>query len=377
MPSDKPRERWIDIAKGIAIILVVFLHATFPVVTDAHTWRWGDWSVVLESFRMPLFFFTAGIFASRVLSMRLRDVVDLRVLKFTWLYVLWSILTGVLIVWGVFHAVDLPSQATDLLLDAGGPNGATWFIFAIALYFFVGWFVRKLPLVVQLGLAFVLTMLCESGLIVDPASSWGKVGKYFFFFLLAVEFGPRLRQLAPRLRAWHTLIAPAVYAALVVAVRKLGWLGTESGSAQHLAVWFLLSVLAVVAGCSVAILLARWAAFDWLFWLGSRTLYVYLLQWYPLAAGWLLIASLAGIPSVIEPFLVPLLTAFTITVALVIHRLTRRAVFLYEQPLWLHLPRRRPSTSDSGTEPADAGKPAEAGTQTPPAVKTAERSSEP
>ncbi|WP_164743482.1 acyltransferase family protein [Microbacterium sulfonylureivorans] len=340
MPSDKPRERWIDVAKGIAIILVVFLHAAFPVVTDVHVWHWVDYSAVLESFRMPLFFFMAGIFASRVLAMRLRDVIDLRVLKFSWLYVLWSIITGVVVVWGVFHALQLPGHVGELLMDSSGPNGATWFIFAIALYFLVGWFARKLPFAVQLSLAFVLTMLCESGLVVDPASSWGKVGKYFFFFLLAAQIGPRLREFVPRLRLWHTLIAPVVYAALVVVARWQGWLGTDSSSAQHLVVWFLLSVLAVAAGCSAAVLLARWAAFDWLFQLGSRTLYVYLLQWYPLAAGWLIISSIDVIPPLLEPFLVPLLTAFAIVVSLIIHRLTKRAAVLYDQPAWLHLPRR-------------------------------------
>jgi uncharacterized membrane protein YcfT len=347
MPAEKSRERWIDIAKGIAIILVVFLHAAFPVVTDAHIWHWDDYSALLESFRMPLFFFMAGIFASRVLSMRLRDVIDLRVLKFSWLYVLWSIITGILVVWAVFHALRLPGHVGELLLDSSGPNGATWFIFAIAAYFLVGWFARRLPFSVQLVLAFALTMLCESGIVVDPASSWGKVGKYFFFFLLAAELGPRLRELVPRLRWWQTLIAPAVYAALVVVVRWQGWLGTESNSLQHLAVWFVMSVLAVAAGCSAAVLLARWAAFDWLFQLGSRTLYVYLLQWYPLAAGWLLISALPSIPAFIQPFLVPMLTVFTIVVSLVIHHFTKRAVILYDQPSWLHLPKR----AGTGTMP--------------------------
>lgn len=351
MPSIKPRERWIDIAKGIAIILVVFLHAAFPVVTDAHVWHWGDYSAVLESFRMPLFFFMAGIFASRVLSMRLREVIDLRVLKFSWLYVLWSTITGILVVWAVFHELQLPGQAGELLLDPDGPNGATWFIFAIAAYFLVGWFLRRLPFAAQMVLAFALMMLCESGLVVDPASSWGKVGKYFFFFLLAAELGPRLRELIPRLRWWQTLIAPAIYAALVAVVHWQGWLGTASSSPQHLAVWFVLSVLAIAAGCSAAALLARWAAFDWLFQLGSRTLYVYLLQWYPLAACWLLISALPSIPAAVQPFLVPLLTAVTIVVSLLLHRLTKRATFLYDQPAWLHLPGRvkAPPMPDFGT----------------------------
>lgn len=340
-PAQKPRERWIDVAKGIAIILVVFLHSTFDYRTSVHEWQWVDYSALLETFRMPLFFFTAGLFASKVLSKSFRELVNLRVLRFGWLYVLWStlavfILTPILVGWpGVAGTAGYLASMFVI------PNPATWFIFAITVYFLAAWPIRRLPLPVQVIIGVALTLFFQSGLLTPADSEWAKVGKYFLFFLLAVEFGPRLRRWVPSLRWWHTLVAPIVYVAGVVLFRWIGWLNAPVGSPSQMAAWLVLSVLAVAAGCSVALLVARWAAFDWLFWLGSRTLQVYLLHWYFLTIGWLAIAAVPVMPSAVVPFLAPLLTAFAIGGSLIVHRLTERARFLYGKPAWLRLPARR------------------------------------
>lgn len=342
--APKPRERWIDVAKGIAIILVVFFHATFDYVADAHVWQWGNYTELLETFRMPLFFFTAGIFAASALSKPFRELLNMRVLRFVWLYLLWSTI-AVFVFWLLLgEKLHLGNPLLELALEVVIPNSQTWFIYAIAVYFVVGWAIRKLPLAVQLGIALVLTIVFQSGIITDPYSEWGKVGKYFLFFLLAVEFGPWVRRLVPRLRWWHTLIGPTLYALLVYVFRRLDWLDAPIGSAKELIAWTVLSVLAVVAGCSVAVLVARWAAFDWLFHLGSRTLQVYLLHWYLLLLGWWL-ASVIPVPGPIEPWLVPALTAFAISGSLLVHHFTKRATFLYARPEWFRVPVRM-SASD-------------------------------
>jgi uncharacterized membrane protein YcfT len=349
-----PRERWIDVAKGMAIILVVLLHSSFDYLGDSHVWRWSEWASILETFRMPLFFFTAGIFASGALSKPFRELLNTRVLRFAWLYVLWTAI-GILVLERVL--IGFPGWAPTLWEFAEMlvmPYASTWFIYAIAAYFIVGWLLRRLPLWVQLAIAACATVLFHSGLIAPPDSEWAKVGEYFLFFLLAVEFGPRLRRLVPRLRWWHTLFAPAAYLALLVVLRSAGWLEASAGSLRGQASWFVLSVLAVGAGCSVAILIARWRVFDWLYWLGSKTLQVYLLHWYLLAVGWSLVALVPRFPDAAAPFIVPGLAFFAIGGSLLVWRATRRASFLYAKPGWLVLPSRaeraafRPSPRNAG-----------------------------
>lgn len=49
------RENWVDIAKGIGIILVVMGHACCPKIPHG----------IIYSFHMPLFFFLSGLFISK------------------------------------------------------------------------------------------------------------------------------------------------------------------------------------------------------------------------------------------------------------------------------------------------------------------------
>lgn len=342
-PAHKPRERWIDVAKGIAIILVVLLHSSFDYLGTSHVWRWGEYATVLETFRMPLFFFTAGIFASGALSKSFRELINTRVLRFVWLYLLWSVI-GVAVLERILVGFDgWGATAFEFVEMLVMPYASTWFIYAIAVYFVAAWAIRRLPLLLQLAIGVGLTVLFHSGLISEPGSEWTKTGEYFLFFLLAVEFGPRVRRFVPRLAWWHTVIAPAAYLALLVALRASGWLAADAGSIKGQFSWFVLSVLAVAAGCSVAILIARWKAFDWLYWLGSKTLQVYLLHWYLLALGWSLTALVPRFDAVLAPFVVPALAAFAIGGSLLIWRATRRAAFLYAKPTWLEVPESRRS----------------------------------
>jgi uncharacterized membrane protein YcfT len=345
------RERWIDVAKGIAIILVVLLHSTFDYVTDRQVWRWENYGTLIETFRMPLFFFTAGIFASRVLAKSFRELLDLRILRFGWLYALWTLLAVIVLAPVLTGTTSVKEMLIALAVSVVIPSPATWFIYAIVVYFLLGWAVRRLPALAQVALGLVLTVIFQSGVLVAPDTEWGKVGTYFLFFLLAVNFGPLLRSRVLRLRWWACLIAPAAYVGLLFVVRRLGVFG-GANLAFDIAVWLVLSLLAVAAGCSVAILIANSAAFNWLYWLGSRTLQVYLLHWYLLAIGWWAITLLPATTTGIVPFLVPALTAFAIGGSLLIHQLTRRATFLYTKPAWLRVPTRRAAPSQAPNTPS-------------------------
>ena len=53
MQTDKKRIEYIDLAKGVCILLVVFAH----IHPDLTRYSWG---VFFDSFRMPLYFFLSG-----------------------------------------------------------------------------------------------------------------------------------------------------------------------------------------------------------------------------------------------------------------------------------------------------------------------------
>eukprot|EP00825_Cyclidium_porcatum_P040952 TRINITY_DN5288_c0_g1_i9.p2 TRINITY_DN5288_c0_g1~~TRINITY_DN5288_c0_g1_i9.p2 ORF type:complete len:143 (+),score=1.82 TRINITY_DN5288_c0_g1_i9:638-1066(+) len=93
------RAVWVDYAKGIGIILVVYGHVARGVHSaglplDEYWFR--QVNSVIYSFHMPLFFFLSGLFfpasvawqgASGVLIAKLRTV--------AWPYLLWSVVQGI------------------------------------------------------------------------------------------------------------------------------------------------------------------------------------------------------------------------------------------------------------------------------------------
>lgn len=320
--TEKPREEWVDIAKGIAIILVVFLHATFDWA-PVQEWVWAEYTDVLETFRMPLFFFAAGLFAAKTLSKSLLELVNDRVVRLVWLYLLWS-LVAIAVTQIQGQGMSLAERVLTLPFV---PNSATWFIYAIALYFIVAWCMRGFPVWLRLGLATALAVVVHMGVLPMPTDEWYKISQYFVFYLLATAIGPAFRRFVPTVRWPYLLIAPVIYAAGVVAAELLN-------ATDFTPFWLFLAVFAILTGCSVAALLSRVRGFGWLAKLGARTLPVYLLQWYLLMGASMLFA-LITFPDALVPFIVPMLTTIAVVGALLIYRLTGWVRGLYDRPKWL------------------------------------------
>ncbi|MGX9348907.1 acyltransferase family protein, partial [Microbacterium sp. KNMS] len=55
------RVKWVDTARGIAIIAVVVFHATLVLAPLGAGSAWARYINLLDTFRMPLFFFASGL----------------------------------------------------------------------------------------------------------------------------------------------------------------------------------------------------------------------------------------------------------------------------------------------------------------------------
>lgn len=160
------REGWVDVAKGFAILLVVSFHAIiFPAnLGMALGWQW--FASALDTFRMPLFIFTSGLFAAKALSRPLRELWQTRVARLLWLFVLWSV------IWfAVWYAAPplgtsrIGQRPDELAMMFISPNQNTWYVYALVLYFLAAWGLRRLPVAVQLGLAAALAVAFDIGLL--------------------------------------------------------------------------------------------------------------------------------------------------------------------------------------------------------------------
>lgn len=341
-PVPRPRESWVDVAKGMAILLVVLFHAVIFLNDVGLAGPWNPVTGVLDSFRMPLFFLTAGLFAAKALALPFAELFRNRIANLIWLYFLWST------IWALaFLVIPIMRPEGDLtpvqqfLLLAVWPNASTWFVYALALFFAVAWALRRLPLWLQLAPTVVLTLVFGSNLLNTGNAALDKMAIYFVFFLLAVNLSPLIRRVAGSVRTWHAVLLALIYLALAV-------LTARSGLFVVPGVKFFVSLVAVATGVSIAVALSRHAAFDWLRELGTRTLPIYVLHFYPILVVASLLAPFSELFQNLAPALPPVLAILAVVASLGIHRVTRRVRGVYALPRLLQraLLRPRPVRAD-------------------------------
>jgi uncharacterized membrane protein YcfT len=347
MPRE--RETWVDAGKGIAILGVVFFHAVLVTADVGLDWRWRGISDLLDTFRMPLFFLTAGLFAAGVLAQPFRVLLHRRIARLLWLYVLWSAAWVVVFQVVPWPRPDVPRPAwSELPLLLVWPNATTWFVYALALFLAVTWCARRVPTGALVGGAVLVSVVASQ---VDTGNApIDKMGTYYVFFAAAARLGPRVRELAPRLGGRHAAVLAPVYVVVAVAVTGTGlvWVpGVRLG----------VSAVAVVAGVAAAVALSRVRSAGWLVTLGGSTLPVYLLHSYPLLVAVALLAPHRAVLEPWAPLVAPALTVVAVVVPLVVHRGTRGAPGLYDLPRRLEraLDPQRPAASRRGLPGTAAG----------------------
>jgi len=161
---NKGRTDWVDYAKGIGIILVVYGHLLssgyhaglgipdrFFALSDS----------IVYSFHMPLFFFLSGLFAGSSLRKRGgRDYLKDKLLRIAYPYFVWSILQ--VSVEALFSSqTQKGATLYDIPAIAYRPWGQFWFIYALFLMHVAfillsraGGFSKALMLIVGFGLFF-------------------------------------------------------------------------------------------------------------------------------------------------------------------------------------------------------------------------------
>jgi uncharacterized membrane protein YcfT len=328
-PRAAGRHEWVDAAKGMAIVLVVLYHAIVFTGEAGMPSRWSTIAATLSTFRMPLFFFAAGLFAAKALSWTFADLLRRRLVRLLWIYVLWSAL------W-LAAAALLPSAGLEsggdgileLLLSPIRPNANTWFVYALAVYFAIAWVIRRVPVALQLVPAAVLTVLLETNALRSGDVTLDKMGMYLTFFLLAVHLGGPVLRIAARVRTWHAVALVLAYAASIVVASALSLYYVPG-------VQLLLSCVAVAVGVAVAVVLSRARWSRGFVALGSRTLPVYLLHFAPVLVLSALLAPAAAQLAPAALAVPPLITVIAIAVSLLVHRLTRGIPGLYGLPAWV------------------------------------------
>lgn len=197
LPSDRSRLDWVDVAKGLCIVLVVMMHATLGVEkatgteTSLHTFI--EWA---RPFRMPDFFLISGLFLAARVDRPWRSYLDTKVVHFVYFYVLWLTIQFGLKAPGMVAENGVTATLIDYLTAYVAPFGTLWFIYLLAVYFVVAKALQPLPkLAVLAGAAALHVFAPHSGIfILDEFTD------RFVFFYSGFALAPYIFAFAERMR---------------------------------------------------------------------------------------------------------------------------------------------------------------------------------
>ncbi len=329
-----PRVAWVDVAKGICIVMVVMMHSTLGVgaALDAEGWL----HTVVEfarPFRMPDFFLIAGLFLAARIDAPWRLYLDRKVLHFAYFYALWLTIQFAFKAPGLAAELGWDGMVRLYLKSFVEPFGTLWFIYHLALFFVATRLVKPVP--------WPIVWLVAAGLQIAPIHTGSMLidefANRFVFFYSGYVFAGQVFATAN----WVDRHAAAGLAAL------LGWASLNgvlifSGIGDWPVVNLALGYAGVGGVIAASVLVAKLAATrpleKGLAWLGSHSIVVYLAFFLPMAVSRTVLIKLGVITDV--GAICALVTAAGLAGPVILFALiawSGKGRFLFARPDWARI----------------------------------------
>jgi uncharacterized membrane protein YcfT len=343
MAGEARRLDWVDVAKGISIILVVMMHSAYGVGEETGGAGYLHYVIGWATpFRMPEFFLISGLFLSSVIARDWLRYADRRVVHYLYFYALWAVLQ---IAFKVGLGTGDPMGALrDMALAIVEPYGVLWFIYMLAAFSLATKLLFELRAphwaVLAIGAVGQMVPVATGSTLVDYFC------EYFVYFYGGYALAPHIFRIVDWAERNVVLAVPAllVYALVNGLLVFTGGFEMRPVHAQmgyaalpglHLALAFIGSI----ALCVFAGLLVKLPFTGWLRWLGEHSIVVYLSFSIPMAASRVVLLKLGVITDTGILSTAVMLTA--ILAPLLLYWLIQKTGwgrFLFERPAWAHIP---------------------------------------
>lgn len=344
-PSSHPsgRQAWVDVARGIAITLVVVHHARFWMAEVLPgTQAWQVLSTALVPLRLPLFFLISGMLAGPWLTRSWDELWRRKLAGWLWAYLLWSVVAtvvlGLLVLPGVGGPLDRAGTWTTLLY---APRTATWYLLALPLFLALCrllWHASgRQGLAWLAAAAAVLCGVVAAAPLPVEFFVWDSAGRFLVCFVVGALARPALWRLGDLATRTAALAAAALIlaAAAVSTVPQL--LGVPVEEVARLPGLFPLTVaLMGTGGLAAAVALSRTRLAPPLAACGRRTLEVYVLHVVVLHVLAVTVdrTGLTGAGDLAGLVAVPLAAALALAVSLALARPLARVPWAFAPPRW-------------------------------------------
>ncbi len=269
------RVDWVDIAKGVCIIMVVTMHSTLGVEKAAGASGWMGLAVEFaRPWRMPDFFMISGLFLSRRIDAPWRVYLDKKVLHFFYFYVLWLTIQFALKAPGIAAEAGWDGALRQYLFAYIDPWGTLWFIYHLAVFLLVTRLLKDVPwIIVWLGAAALEIAHINTGsVLIDEFAA------RFVYFYTGYVFATQIFRLASEVSAER---GTALTALLLWGT--LHGLIVFNGYGDLPFVSLALGLAGALAVITTATLLTQTFASPALRWLGEHSIVIYLSFFLPMA----------------------------------------------------------------------------------------------
>lgn len=333
------RVDWVDVAKGVCILFVVMMHSTLGVEAAVGDTSWmGTIVAWARPFRMPDFFFIAGLFLVRTIDAPWRRFLDRKVVHFAYFYVLWVVIQC-LFKCGLLSGN--PAHVLPNMLQAlYQPYGTLWFIYMLPIFFLVTRLTRRVPvwLMLAIGAALEIAPISTGSMLIDEFAS-----RYVYFYAgyALADYAFRMADEAQAnplrglvfLGGWAVLNTIAVFSHVELfgqtySIAQLPILSLALGGLGALAV---ILTAALVTGSVVGTLFST---------MGARSIVIYLAFFFPMIVTREIALRLGLIPDTGALALATTLVAVsTPLLAYWIIQKIGYGRFLFERPQWAKIDR--------------------------------------
>ncbi|MFC3695286.1 acyltransferase family protein [Chenggangzhangella methanolivorans] len=323
--SAEPRVDWVDVAKGVCIVLVVMMHSTLGVGIAMNGEGFMHHVVAFSKpFRMPDFFLISGLFLALVVDRPWRRYLDRKVVHFLYFYLLWLLIQGAFKWPGLALEDGIGAVAHAFLISLIDPFGTLWFIYLLPIFFVFAKLVKSVhPLLVLAFAAVLETLRVQTGWMV-PDEFCARL-----FYVMLGWYSARYVFAAADLARDHRALAVAALAAWALA----NGAAVAFGYSERPGVSLLLGSAGALAIVAASALVAGTTLGEPLRYAGERSLAVYLAFFLPMAATRVILVKTGVIPDVGWVSLI--VTIAGVTVPLALHWLvtrTGKGRFLFERP---------------------------------------------
>ncbi len=181
--SDSGREAWIDSAKGIAIILVVFCHVLGGLLTQGlmqPVAGWQDCYSWVYLFHMPVFFFLSGWLVRGRRPRPQSESLAQYAGTLLYPYMVWGLLTWLAHLAGdAIGATNSPANVWAPVLLLYSPSAGPWFLYVLFM-------IHVLWLIVEKNRAWSLCLL-GLALLANYLFPLSNLGKFAIYYGLGFE----------------------------------------------------------------------------------------------------------------------------------------------------------------------------------------------